>query len=148
MNVELYKRGRDGEVPRFHFRIDQGDRLLCDTGGTALVISSQEAARWLADLVIRLLEDGFSDSIATAPSDALWEGDLADDCTTYTLGFLGRAEWLDEEQWYCGVYRGDDVYFHTADHPDVVPSSGDAARWLVELMIAAASRGLLAAGGQ
>ncbi len=46
--------------------------------------------------------------------------------------------------WYCAVSGAGKTWFHTADNRDIEPKNGRAARWLCQVIIAAAEAGLVA----
>jgi len=79
-----------------------------------------------------------------------WTGDLDDDCAAETDTLYAHAEWCNGPRhgglWYCMVTACDPNlrYFHSLDM-SIEPRSSIAARWLCELVISAASAGLISA---
>lgn len=70
-----------------------------------------------------------------------WTGDLCDDCTCKAGPLLAHVECLSDEPevWHASVnlfYRvkGDPDIFR-ADTADIIPKTGEAARWLCELVM-------------
>lgn len=87
----------------------------------------------------------------TGGAELEWGGDYDDDCSAVTDGLYTHAEHLEGSRrggiWYCSVSEqcGRKRLFHTADQPDIQPRNGAAARWLCELVICSATKGLLEA---
>ncbi len=77
-------------------------------------------------------------------ANPIWTGDLDDDCSLHWRGYHAHAECLSRNQWHCMVWReaeGKSTQVFHADEFDVMPKTGEAARWLCELVIATADRG-------
>lgn len=120
------KRGRH---PRWRVRIVREDTCVFDSRSVSVRIPDRQAAAQLGDLVTKAVEMGLD--VRTFPN-AVWDGDLDDDCSATIHGFRAHAEHLegpkDGGTWYCSV--GD--IFHTAD-VGFSPKNGRAARWLCEV---------------
>lgn len=79
-----------------------------------------------------------------------WTGDLADDCVFRSGEWMAHAELLfqlkasavdDEEPrqmmtevWFCAVYRGEEIVFHSGDYEGMV-ISGELARGICESIL-------------
>ena len=67
---------------------------------------------------------------ALTQGSIIWRGDLTDDCSADWAGLLLRAEWMDEEWWWC-VYDMQDVNEVQIDSSNEYDEScigGEAAR--------------------
>jgi hypothetical protein len=123
------------------FRVTIGGRIVFESRGVSIRFMSREAASQIAELVEAL--DGAVWALA-------WRGDPADDCSATWGRFGAHAEHIRGPRrggsWYCSVFGSDgERYFHTADENDVQPRSGQAARWICELVVAAGDLGIVKA---
>jgi len=84
-------------------------------------------------------------------SDApiIWTGDPDDDCRANCGDYIAHAESLDDNAWYCDVFRApwtpnssDERYVFHSEDSDIMPKTGEAARHLCELIIRAARAGI------
>lgn len=60
----------------------------------------------------------------------IWGGDLDDDCTALWKGLMLRAEWMDEDYWWWGVYdmQKNEVTIDDSNNYDEKYIGGNAAR--------------------
>lgn len=104
--------------------------------------SDREDAEWLAAQIDALAKNGTFPGCpghtGQVVSTISWMGDLGDDCTAWVNDLHCHAEHLYGPfrggAWYCSVIRARQFVFHTADH-GIIPRSGNAARWLCELVV-------------
>jgi hypothetical protein len=134
-------------------RVSDGQNVIFDSKWVSLRLHSQDAAKWLADLVVATSNQGAfwppPGHRANDRSLAAWDGDLNDDCVSSLGDLCAHAEWCKGPRhggvWFCMVSSRDldSRYFHDLDI-GVQPSTGTAARWLCELVMSAANSGILA----
>lgn len=151
MPVEVWEVARPKRRDhRWAFRVTVGDAVAFDSEWVSLRYASREDAEWLAGVIHQLAESVAPgkecSDLRPSPSEAQWWGDLSDDCLADILGYAAHAEHMSGPRrggaWYCGVRCNGGRIFHTADR-GVEPKSGEAARWLCEVLARAASLGIL-----
>ena len=66
--------------------------------------------------------------------DPEWYGDLNDDCTSKWAGFLLRAEWMDDNQWWWAVsdLETDEEVDSSRNYEEYIPATGLEARRIAE----------------
>jgi hypothetical protein len=58
-----------------------------------------------------------------------WYGDLKDDCTALWAGFILRAEWMDEDDWWWAVtVEARNLEIASSRDHELAPTSGEEAR--------------------
>jgi hypothetical protein len=143
MTVEVWQYARPkGRRPGWAFRVFSRDAVAFESAWVAVRYSAREDASWLAELIDSLIARGVFPGCpghpAPAPVRVRWEGDLSDDCSARLGDLYAHAEHLSGPRrggaWYCSVKRRDESLFHTVDC-GVQPRSGEAARWLCELIM-------------
>jgi hypothetical protein len=131
------------------FRVTAGDTVVFESAWVSVQYQARQDAEWLARLIDALAEQGafpgcpgHSSQVASV---VRWAGDLGDDCSAFVGELHCHAEHLSGPvrggAWYCSVSRSGESVFHTADR-GVHPRSGEAARWLCEVVVCAATAGL------
>ena len=148
MQAEVFKVDRPkGRDPLWAFTL-RGDEVLFRSRDVAVRYLQRSDAQYVAELLINVLSNHGSLDLRS-PAGCTWEGDVNDDCTTHFRGLIGRAEWLSGPRrggiWYSAVFRCNeiDAVFHTADRNGIQPRSGDAARWISEVVMLAADAKLV-----
>jgi hypothetical protein len=123
--------------------------VIFDSARVSVRYRSREDAAWLARLIDTLIERGafpgcpgysrqFSEPVE-------WHGDLGDDCSAVIGDLFCHAEHssgpIRGGLWYCSVSQGSEQLFNTANC-GIEPRSGEAARWLCELIVSAVLAGI------
>jgi hypothetical protein len=150
MAVEVWQFARPkGRSPRWAFRVRDGDRIVFESAWVSVRYRAREDAAWLAELIEWEAARGVFPGCPGHPTSASvlvpWSGDLGDDCWATVGDVSAHAEHLYGPvrggAWYCSVRRSGELLFHTADY-GVQPRSGEAARWLCEVVLCAVVVGL------
>jgi hypothetical protein len=141
MAVEVWQYPRPkGRPPRWAFRVTRGDAVVFESAWVAARYAARGDASWLAGLIDSLVERGMPPGRPGQPTLAgiRWDGDPDDDCWATFGDMHAHAEHLYGPSrggaWYGSVSRSGERLFHTADC-GVQPRSGEAARWLCELVM-------------
>jgi hypothetical protein len=149
MAVEVWQYARPGgRSPRWAFRVTAGGAVVFESAWVSVRYQAREDAAWLAELIDALAEQGAFHGCpghpTSAPLAVRWDGDLGDDCSATVGTLYAHAEHLSGPfrggVWYCSVRREGESLFHTAER-GVQPRSGEAARWLCEVVLGAAVAG-------
>lgn len=149
MTVEVWQYARlKGRPPRWAFRVTSGSAVVFESAWVSVRYSTREDAFWLAGLIDSLVARGTFPRrpgyLDPAFEKVRWDGDLDDDCSTTVGDMHAHAEHTYGPRrggaWYCSVCRSGERLFHTADF-GVQPRSGEAARWLCELVMLAVPPG-------
>jgi hypothetical protein len=151
MGVELWQTDRPkGRPPRWAFRVTVAGAVVFESSWVSVRFPDREDADWLAGLLDVLAGRGALPGSPGHPGQVAsvvrWGGDLGDDCSATVGDLYCHAEHLSGPVrgglWYCSVGRPGVPLFHTADR-GVQPRSGEAARWLCEVVVAAEAAGLV-----
>jgi hypothetical protein len=153
MTASVYRRSRaKNRASLWGCRVSYGSNIIFDSQWVSLRFQSSNAAQWLANLIATTYENGCFRAPPGRRSSIEpfleWTGDPNDDCAAETDAFYAHAEWCTGPrrggQWYCMVSSRVNArrYFHSLDMA-VEPRNGSCARWLCELVIAAAAAGLI-----
>jgi hypothetical protein len=135
--------------PRWAFRVTAGDAVVFESAWVSVRYPAREGAAWLAGLIHALAErgafPGCPGHLGQVANPVRWGGPLGDDCSAFVGDLYCHAEHLSGPVrgglWYCSVSRARESVFHTADR-GVQPRSGEAARWLCEVVVSAVTAGL------
>ena len=151
MTVELWQAPRPkGRPSRWAFRVTAGDAVVFESAWVSVRYLGREDAAWLAGLIDALAARGEFTGCPGHPGQVArpmpWQGDLGDDCSASVGDLSCHAEHMHGPVrggvWYCAAGRGGEALLHTAER-GVQPRSGEAARWLCEIVIRAAVAGVL-----
>ncbi|HYH69632.1 MAG TPA: hypothetical protein VD866_33355 [Urbifossiella sp.] len=148
MAVSVWEAARGKHRPPvWACRVTAGEAVAFDSSWVSVRFRTADDARWFVGLVQTLYNRGAflgPPGHRRVEPDVRWGGRLNDDCAAFAGDLYAHAEHLDGPRrggvWYCSVSRGGSYLFHTADR-GVVPRDGEAARWLCEVIIAAARAG-------
>jgi hypothetical protein len=133
-----------GRPPRWAFRVIANDAVVFESAWVSVRYLTRADAEWLAGLISALADRGVFPGcpghLGQVSTPVCWGGDLGDDCSAFVGELYCHAEHLSGPVrgglWYCSVSRSAESVFHTADR-GVQPFSGEAARWLCEVVVCA-----------
>jgi hypothetical protein len=128
--------------------VNEPGEVIFDSEWLAVRFADKRAVEFLGELALAAISAGTyrrppgHPLRGREPTIALaWTGDLDDDCVARPDGLLAHAEWMSGPRnggsWYCSVSTtktADDYLFHTS--VGITPTSGAAARWLCETVVA------------
>jgi hypothetical protein len=150
MAIEVWEAARvKGRPARWAFRVTQNGAVVFESSRVSVRYAARESAAWLAELIDSLIGcgafPGYPGRSEPPAEPILWSGALGDDCSAHVGGLDLHAEHVSGPArggiWYCAVQEAGRSVFHTADF-GVEPRSGEAARWLCEVVARAALAGI------
>lgn len=153
MTTEIYQSSRPkNRSSLWQCRVSDGSTIIFDSEWVALRFQTSGAAQWLADLITAThVNDSFWPPPGHRSSNEPlleWTGDPNQDCAAETDTLYAHAESCTGPRrggvWYCMVSSRDHDrrFFHSLDM-SIEPRNSIAARWLCELVISAATAGLI-----